>query len=160
MKECKIDDCDVEVMAKDMCSRHYYRNLRRGSPHISLNVKSYDRYDKQGNRWCTWCSEYLSPDSFTGNKTWCKACRQAYRYGITRQEMASLLDGTLCPICETRTKNVIDHDHSCCPGRQSCGKCIRGALCRPCNATLENAVGERKKKVDLYLLNYESGKVI
>ena len=23
----------------------------------------------------------------------------------------------------------VDHDHLCCPGKKSCGKCIRGALC-------------------------------
>jgi hypothetical protein len=44
----------------------------------------------------------------------------------------------------------VDHDHTCCPGKKSCGKCIRGFLCRACNSfiglakdnitTLENAV--------------------
>lgn len=27
----------------------------------------------------------------------------------------------------------VDHDRGCCPGSRSCGKCIRGLLCRPCN---------------------------
>lgn len=27
----------------------------------------------------------------------------------------------------------VDHDHSCCPGRINCGKCIRGILCNGCN---------------------------
>lgn len=28
---------------------------------------------------------------------------------------------------------VLDHDHACCPGEYTCGKCIRGVLCTKCN---------------------------
>lgn len=31
---------------------------------------------------------------------------------------------------------AVDHDHKCCPGRTSCGKCVRGLICNPHNEML------------------------
>lgn len=64
------------------------------------------------------------------------------RYGITEDQYNALLaaQGGVCAICgrgpgtETRMKRlVVDHDHACCPGGKSCGKCVRGLLCPWCN---------------------------
>jgi hypothetical protein len=34
---------------------------------------------------------------------------------------------------ETTVNLRVDHDHRCCPGAHSCGKCVKGLLCEGCN---------------------------
>jgi len=78
------------------------------------------------------------------------AHREAYReqyaakpkHGMTRDEKSEWLDalGWRCQICETPFDSLsaahVDHDHSCCPGPESCGACVRGFLCGSCNRAL------------------------
>jgi hypothetical protein len=62
------------------------------------------------------------------------------RYGITLDEYDRMVEerGGRCDICgQVPEKRLhVDHDHSCCPGRNSCGNCIRGLLCSRCSLTL------------------------
>lgn len=62
------------------------------------------------------------------------------RYGITVEEYAELLEkqNGACAICKQpqRYKLAVDHDHKCCSGKNACGQCVRGLLCRRCNVAL------------------------
>jgi hypothetical protein len=87
-----------------------------------------------------------------------------FSYNITLDEFKVLLhkQNNSCKICGSLNsgwKNdwCVDHDHSCCSTGKSCGKCIRGLLCHPCNVGLgyfrDNSVLLRKAAD--YLDNYE-----
>lgn len=86
----------------------------------------------------------------TGNT--CKACvcnRKKARkdhpyevinrlYGIDFNGLG-VAQGGLCGVCAMLSKGydansaVVDHNHKCCPGKKSCGKCVRGLIHRKCN---------------------------
>ena len=73
-----------------------------------------------------------------------------------------------CPICLKKLSNPtledanrwetnIDHDHTCCPDYTTCGKCLRGLLCRDCNLLIGHAkdnIDTLKRAVE-YLTNYK-----
>jgi hypothetical protein len=53
-----------------------------------------------------------------------------------------------CAICKElfTEQPCVDHDHSCCAGKRSCGKCVRGLLCRMCNV----GIGSLKENVLIF----------
>ena len=67
-------------------------------------------------------------------------------FNITKEQYESMLlsQNSSCAICgihqsDKKQHFAIDHDHACCKGIKSCGKCIRGLLCFNCNDLLGRA---------------------
>ena len=66
------------------------------------------------------------------------------RFKISLEEFNKKLEkqGGVCAACgaayseEVKRFWNLDHDHDCCSGSKTCGKCIRGILCRDCNLAL------------------------
>lgn len=77
--------------------------------------------------------------------------RVAQAYSLSPEDYQRLYEaqGRRCAICrraggvttrpDRQRRLAVDHDHSCCPGPTSCGRCVRGLLCAPCNSMLAHA---------------------
>lgn len=65
-----------------------------------------------------------------------------------------------CKIRGTLSHLCIDHDHMCCLGNKSCGKCVRDLICRRCNTILGRANDDIAllEKAIQYLRRHASGR--
>ena len=71
------------------------------------------------------------------------ANRRQIVYSLTPERYDAILEaqGGGCGICERKPgqrRLAVDHDHACCPGKTSCGECVRGLLCWSCNKYLQH----------------------
>ena len=134
-------------------------------------------------------AEFHRSGTRSGVSTYCRSCFNARRrdaatpqsrrranlktlYGISPERYAELLhaQGGVCAICGQAETKVhaktglvlnlaVDHDRSCCSGRRSCGRCIRGLLCSKCN----HAIGllgddpDRMAAAATYVIEREGG---
>lgn len=113
----------------------YYRRASNKSGYMGKCISCVRSYQNQFYR----KSRQKNPEEFFLNQRkqmlWTK-----YRMTVEQYDDMLLKQGGSCALCPRtpgQSENfVVDHDHSCCPGARSCGKCIRGILCRPCNTVL------------------------
>lgn len=150
--ECVVPGCtQPQRAAPGWCNMHYQRHLRNGvvgNPEVRAlrGVRIID--DK---RHCSQCREWLPLADFgvdrtmsDGLKSACRECTSfqmmLWMHNLTRAGYKALLvaQGGVCAVCGDIPveRFHVDHDHACCPGKKSCGKCTRELLCRLCNAAI------------------------
>jgi hypothetical protein len=113
-------------------------------------MAGYARHRRAGEPACGPCLAATREDSARlhrrdpeHSRALARARMTKFRSGITLPEYELLLSaqGGVCALCGSDDPRgtgrfVIDHDHGCCPGKRSCGACIRGLLCHPCNSAI------------------------
>lgn len=147
------------TLTKKIEGHLFCSSCRTYKPYAEMSAAEYILRKKWNTGECKPCKRKRNPQSpESGRKHWLMKA-----YGLTEENYQNLLDdqGGLCAICRRppRKKLHVDHDHSCCPTKISCGKCIRGLLCSRCNSSLEwnlrfkneaekyvrNLIGKREK---------------
>lgn len=154
MQTCSGPECNRATRRNGLCDTHsaMVRNGRPLIPIVTKGTKVYWNRDSNGNLRCMDCLEHKADTEFyknannrTGFQLYCKPCekdRKIYRtYGITGAEYRALIElqGNKCAICfepPGQKALAVDHDHSCCDGSTSCGKCVRRLLCNRCNTMI------------------------
>lgn len=159
-----MKQCTKCHQVKDFSEFHKKSNLPGGlAYHCKSCVREYDMKEHDSKRvmprkqkgdliHCRKCEKYLDKSKFWGQLTYCKECSKLVghsanlkRFGLTVEDYIDLekAQNGVCAICKDPEMNKrrlsVDHDHNCCPGSGSCGKCIRGLLCSNCNTFLGNA---------------------
>lgn len=131
-------------------------------------AKPLDAFGKDAStrdRLTRWCRECRNQRERWEGKTTPEAQRRyalKHQYGITTEQFDEMLAAQFweCAACTTVYGEGepfhVDHDHACCPGYRSCGKCIRGILCRSCNIILGHAKDDslRLESLAVYLRKF------
>ena len=113
-------------------------------------TKPHEMFHKAGKRHlqsrCKPCATLMVKEWRDANPEKYRAYRIKQGFGISAEQYDKLMErqGSVCAACgkpesaigwkSGKVKRLaVDHDHSCCPGESSCGRCVRGLLCTRCN---------------------------
>lgn len=154
-RTCAVDGCSRRHHAQSYCRQHYQRWARTGEAGpAEIRSKGDSRVrDEHGRKRCTSCLTWRdvgefgkAPRSADKLHPHCYRCHRASvlrrTYGITIEQYEKMLadQGGVCALCRKTNRDgrllAVDHDHTCCPGRRSCGSCARSLLCTKCNTGL------------------------
>lgn len=130
-KFCIVPNCTQKHYSLNYCSSHYYRVLNTGQVSAEKPIKKliYGKLD---------CDVPFCKNKHKSGRL-CSAHDTTRRtYNLTQDNLIKMLS-VPCEVCGSEDSLTIDHDHSCCNSRSSCGKCVRGTLCQHCNRSMGQA---------------------
>lgn len=120
----------------------YYRHKKEISERRKRKRKLMTNKDRKLERSSRRKWEAEHPEEFLAARL-----RRMYNISLDYYNQMQKIQDYKCYICEHlfsefSRRPYVDHDKVCCSGKKSCGKCVRGLLCRDCNL----ALGQFEKK--------------
>jgi hypothetical protein len=143
-KICIVPECGRKHYCQNYCSSHYSRLQVSGDVKSNIPIKilfyGKDKCD------VVFCNNKHKARGLCNTHDATKRT-----YNLSSDQLVEMLSRS-CEICGTIDNLSIDHDHSCCKGRSSCGQCVRGTVCQNCNRSM----GQAKDNPDILrkLANY------
>lgn len=140
------------------------RAEREGTP-LAERKRVWHSDVPEGLRWCSCCKSLKAAERFAKTSRYCRVCESAknhsrrikrrFQLSVARYDELLERQGGRCAICLRKPRSMrlaVDHDHACCPGEETCGKCVRGLLCKSCNkdllGTVRDDIGTLERAID------------
>lgn len=148
--KCSVEECQRNVYAKKMCKMHYARVLANGT--TKTKTTTYNE-----------TKTYATESGYLISAKRQRDAHLRYNYKITIDQFELMAEDG-CNICHDQPERTmhVDHDHKCCKGPVSCGKCVRGVLCTSCNAAVQKYEANNLRltypkfnKIEKYVKHYD-----
>lgn len=123
---------ETKRVPSDQVDEHANQGWVRGRPSPSIESREKMRVANyargRGNK-------SITPAGRRERQYKCRYKRTPEDYETTKTDQGGHC--ALCPNEGNQKRRLCwDHDHRCCPGYMTCGKCVRGLLCVGCNKIL------------------------
>lgn len=122
---CIVEYCENQVHARSLCRTHYIR-VEKGQSLDEPVIGSPEYWHECEVPWCARDASFKFPI--------CQRHRRVARqYGMTPAGYRDFCAPGKCKACGGDDRLSVHHDHGCCGGGYSCGKCVVALLCFSCN---------------------------
>ena len=128
-----LDFCNKKTSRMGLCQQHY-RRKSEGKTDWQLPLEKRIKSDDS-------CA-VANCDRKVISRGLCRPhYRLKGRFNLSDNKIAELYLNPICSICGIPESpefkmHAVDHNHSCCPARSGCEKCVRGLLCNNCNRAI------------------------
>lgn len=137
MDSCKNCGGKISKQTKKtmLCRKCFLKSVNKNGEAKCLTCGS-----KTSEPRADYCKQCWLDRPIQGRKTSYRKYQLKKKYKLSLEQYDEMLiaQGGKCAICLTDYTELsdslyVDHNRKCCPGKESCGKCVRGLLCRQCN---------------------------